>query len=277
MKNDFPAIVDKVQITLFTGSEDVERLYPRAAAAYQQRDERMGAMTDESVDVFYSCALCQSYAPNHVCIITPERLGLCGAYNWLDGKAAYEINPHGGNLPVPKKEVTDPVKGKWRGVDEFLTTTTNGEFTTFSMYSMLDDPMTSCGCFECIACVLPGTGGIMVVDRDYHGDTPVGMQFSALAELTGGGQQTPGFIGIGTLYILSKKFISADGGLSRLVWTTTNVKQRLGEKLRQRCVEIGKPELYDQIADETVCTDLEPLIEHLMAAEHPALELGEMV
>src|ERR1035441_10397956 len=71
----FPAIVDKVQVTLFTQSADVEELYPAAGAAYQSRDERMGALTDERVEVFYSCALCQSYAPNHVCIITPERLG----------------------------------------------------------------------------------------------------------------------------------------------------------------------------------------------------------
>jgi acetyl-CoA synthase len=277
LRNDFPAIVDKVQVTLFTDSDEVEKLYPQAAAAYQQRDERMGALTDESVDVFYSCALCQSYAPNHVCIITPERLGLCGAYNWLDGKAAYEINPHGGNLPVKKVEVVDPVLGQWKGINDFIQNASNGAFLKFSAYSMINDPMTSCGCFECIACVLPGTGGIMIVDREFSGQTPVGMTFSSLAEMTGGGQQTPGFIGIGTLYILSKKFISADGGLARLVWTTTRVKQKLGDKLRQRCEEIGQPDLYGKIADETICTELEPLIEHLAAVEHPALALGEMI
>jgi acetyl-CoA synthase len=277
LKNDFPAIVDKVQVTLYTNSAEVERLYPDAQAAYQQRDERMGAMTDESVDTFYSCALCQSYAPNHVCIITPERLGLCGAYNWFDGKAAYEMNPHGGNLPVRKSDVIDPVLGQWKGINDFVSTASNGIFTQFSAYSMIVDPMTSCGCFECVACVLPGTGGIMVVDREYSGQTPVGMTFSSLAEMVGGGQQTPGFIGIGTLYMLSKKFISADGGLPRLVWTTTRIKEKLGERLRQRCEDIGQPELYGKIADETVCTELEPLIEHLAGVEHPALALGEMI
>ncbi|MEW6367757.1 MAG: acetyl-CoA decarbonylase/synthase complex subunit alpha/beta [Acidobacteriota bacterium] len=277
LKNDFPAIVDKVQVTLFTDGERVEALYPEAASAYQQRDQRMGAMTDESVDIFYSCALCQSYAPNHICVITPERLGLCGAYNWLDGKAAYEINPHGGNQPLPKGEQLDPVLGQWKGVNDFVQRASNGAFTKFSAYSMIQEPMTSCGCFECVACVLPGTGGIMIVDREYAGQTPVGMNFSALAEITGGGQQTPGFIGIGTLYILSRKFISADGGLARLVWTTTRIKQRLGDRLRQRCEAIGLPDLYDKIADETVCTDLEPLIEHLMTVEHPAITMGEMV
>ena len=277
LKNDFPAIVDKVQVTLFTNAEDVDRLYPAAAAAYHQRDQRMGALTDEAVDTFYSCALCQSYAPNHVCIITPERLGLCGAYNWLDGKAAYEINPHGGNLPVKKGEVLDPVLGQWKGINDFINNASNGAFPRFSTYSMLTDPMTSCGCFECVACVLPGTGGIMIVDREYQGQTPVGMSFSSLAEMVGGGQQTPGFIGIGTLYVVSKKFMTADGGLARLVWTTTRVKQRLGDMLRRRYEEIGRPELYDKIADETICTELEPLIEHLAAVEHPALAMGEMI
>ncbi|MGA2182034.1 MAG: acetyl-CoA decarbonylase/synthase complex subunit alpha/beta [Bryobacteraceae bacterium] len=277
LKNDFPAIVDKVAVTLFTNDADVERLHPDATAAYQRRDQRTGALTDEAVTEFYSCALCQSYAPNHVCIITPERPGLCGAYNWLDGKAAFEMNPNGGNLPVKKGEVLDPVQGQWRGVNDFIHGASNGAFSSFSAYSMINDPMTSCGCFECIACVLPGTGGIMVVDREYPGQTPVGMPFSSLAEMTGGGQQTPGFIGIGTLYLLSRKFISADGGLARLVWTTTRVKERLGDGLHRRCAEIGQPELFDKIADETVCTELEPLIEHLAAVEHPALALGEMI
>lgn len=277
LKNDFPAIVDKVQVKLITDSAEVERLYPSALAAYQQRDQRMGALTDEGVDTFYSCALCQSYAPNHICIITPQRPGLCGAYNWFDGKAAYEINPYGGNLPVRKGEAIDPVLGQWKGINDFISRASNGAFSRFSTYSMITDPMTSCGCFECVACVLPGTGGVMVVDREFSGQTPVGMTFSSLAEMVGGGQQTPGFIGIGALYILSKKFISADGGLVRLVWTTTRIKQRLGDKLRQRCEEIGKPDLYDKIADETVCTELEPLIEHLATVEHPALAMGEMI
>ncbi|MCX6641387.1 MAG: acetyl-CoA decarbonylase/synthase complex subunit alpha/beta, partial [bacterium] len=275
--NEFPAIVDKVQVKIYIKSDDVERLYPSAKAGYEYRDKRMGEMTDESVDTFYSCQLCQSYAPNHVCIITPERLGLCGAYNWLDGKAAYEINPTGGNQPVLKGECYDAKNGKWKGVDEFVYTKSNRMIERFAAYSMMEEPMTSCGCFEAIACVLPGTGGIMIVDREYLGMTPAGMTFSSLAEVVGGGQQTPGFIGIGTLYVLSKKFISADGGLQRVVWMTSNLKNRLGEKLKKRCAEIGVPDLLDKIADETITDDLEKLAEHLATVGHPALEMGEMV
>ena len=73
--------------------------------------------------------------------------------------------------------------------------------------------MTSCGCFECISCVLPLTNGIMIVYRDFPGMTPSGMKFSTLAGTVGGGVQTPGFIGHSKLYIGSPKFISAEGGL----------------------------------------------------------------
>lgn len=61
---------------------------PRVAIPiFDKRDERLDTLTDESVDVYYSCILCQAFAPSHVCVVTPERLGLCGAVSWLDAKA----------------------------------------------------------------------------------------------------------------------------------------------------------------------------------------------
>jgi len=255
--------VDKVQVAFYTDGARVEELLPEAKAAYQERDRRMGAMTDESVDTFYSCQLCQSYAPNHVCIITPERLGLCGAYNWLDGKAAHQINPTGANQPVKKGGTIDAEKGKWEGINSFVYERSNKTIASFSAYSAMDDPMTSCGCFECIVAVLPDSNGFMIVNREHSGQTPSGMTFSALAEAVGGGQQTPGFVGIGTLYILSRKFLTGDGGLRRIVWMTREIKERLGEELRARCEEIGEKGLVEKIADETVATDGEALLAHL--------------
>ena len=275
--SEFPAIVDKVQVTIYTNEEDVKRLYPLAKLAYNERDKRMGEMMDESVDTFYSCTLCQSFAPNHVCIITPERLGLCGAYNWLDGKAAYEINKYGANQPIKKVDCLDSLKGKWKSVNDFVYNKSNNTLSSFSVYSMMDDPMTSCGCFECIAGVLPGTNGIMVVDREYQGSTPSGMTFFNLAEFVGGGQQTPGFIGIGTLYVVSKKFISGDGGLKRVVWMTKNIKEKLKDKLAERCKEIGEEDLLEKIADESITVDIQPLIEFLNKVNHPALKMEELV
>ena len=129
---------------------DVKEKVVEARKAYLERDIRLATMTDESVDTFYSCLLCQSFAPNHVCVITPERLGLCGAYNWLDGKAAYEIDPNGANQPVLKGECLDAVKGRWKGVNEYVYTNSHQTLEYFNAYSIMDAPMTSCGCFECI-------------------------------------------------------------------------------------------------------------------------------
>ncbi len=77
----FKAIVDKVQVTIYTDEADVLRLQEEARNVYKERDQRMAGLIDEAVDIFYSCLLCQSFAPSHVCVISPERLGLCGALN----------------------------------------------------------------------------------------------------------------------------------------------------------------------------------------------------
>jgi acetyl-CoA synthase len=234
-------------------------------------------MTDESVDTFYSCLLCQSFAPNHVCIITPERLGLCGAYSWLDGKASFEITPTGPNQPILKGAAVDVELGQWANINEFISQKSNKNIEKVSMYSLFDSPQSSCGCFECIIAVIPEANGVMVVNRDFSGMTPCGMSFTTLAGSVGGGVQTPGFTGVGKLYILSKKFISADGGLRRLVWLPKELKDLLGDRLAKRCAEIGEPDLVNKIADETVATDANQLLEYLTKVNHPALTMPPLM
>ncbi|MDI6689599.1 MAG: acetyl-CoA decarbonylase/synthase complex subunit alpha/beta [Actinomycetota bacterium] len=431
---DFPAIVDKVQVTIYTDEERVKELLPMARAIYHERDERVAGMTDEGVDVYFSCTLCQSFAPDHVCIISPQRLGLCGAYNWLDGKAAFEINPTGPNQPVSKGEVIDPVKGQFKGVNEFVYKASHNKIEKVSMYSMMEDPMTSClvadteiiiddkpvkiadfvnahrggeeytksrvltlnhgraisknlvamqkfpapnrliwfktksgkeltltcnhgvaisragvlawvradclrigdpvislkkrnvnvqgnvdyyldtitdikevqnkgdydfvynltvrethcyfanggpllkncGCFQCIVAVLPTTNGVMVVNREFAGMTPSGMTFSTMAGMVGGGQQTPGFSGVGKFFLTSPKFISADGGFKRIVWMPKELKEELKDMLDKRAKEIGEPDFVDKIVDETVATTEEEVLEFMQKVGHPALEMPPM-
>jgi len=269
----FNAILSKVQITIYTKQKDVERLMKEARISYKERDARVEKMTDESVDLFWTCTLCQSFAPNHVCIIKPERLGLCGAYNWLDAKASYELNPSGPNQPIKKGKCLDPVKGEWLGVNETVFQKSNHMLERFCGYSIIDAPETSCGCFECIIAILPEANGFMVVNREYSGMTPAGMTFSTLAGTIGGGQQTPGFMGVGRLYIVSKKFISAEGGLKRIVWITKELKEALIDKLKKRCEEIGVSGLINKIADETIATTTEELLPYLEKVGHPALTM----
>ncbi|MEW6009312.1 MAG: acetyl-CoA decarbonylase/synthase complex subunit alpha/beta [Candidatus Omnitrophota bacterium] len=274
---EYSAIVDKVEVDLYTREEDVEKLLSEIKHTFDERDERIMGMTDESVDTFYSCLLCQSFAPNHVCIITPERLGLCGAYSWLDGKASYEITPTGPNQPVVKGEPIDIKLGQWKNIDKFVYEKSNKVVSAVSMYSIMNNPQTSCGCFECIVAVIPEANGMMVVNRDFVGMTPSGMTFTTLASSVGGGMQTPGFLGVGKLYIASKKFISAEGGLKRLVWMPKELKEILADKLKKRCEELGDPGLLEKIADETVAVTAEDLVKHLEKVNHPALNMPPLI
>ncbi len=275
--SDYPAIVDKVQVKIYTEPEKVAELMGPAKEAYAQRDERIAGMTDDSVDTFYSCTLCQSFAPNHVCIITPQRLGLCGAYNWLDGRASYEINPTGHNQPIEKGETVDDEKGIWDGVNKAVYEKSNQHLEIFSAYSMMENPMTSCGCFECIVALLPMANGVMVVHREFSEMTPCGMKFSTLAGTVGGGEQVPGFIGVGKQYLASPKFISADGGFRRLVWMPKELKEMMRSRLEKRAAEEGEEGFVDKIADETLATTEEEVLAWMEKVGHPALAMDPML
>jgi acetyl-CoA synthase len=277
LRQEYSAIVDKCEVTIYTVEDKVKEVIEMAKKIYAERDARLAGLTDESVDVFYSCTLCQSFAPNHVCVITPERVGACGAYNWLDGKACYSINPAGPNQPIPKGELIDPVLGQYTGVNEYVKQASRGKVERVSLYSILTDPMTVCGCMECIAAFLPSINGIMIVNRDYLGMTPTGMKFSTLAGMVGGGQVTPGFMGVSKHYITSKKFLSAEGGLLRVVWMPKMLKEELRDRLIERAKELGVPDLIEKIADETVATTEEEVAEYIKKVGHPVLNLPPLM
>jgi len=276
LRSEFGAILDKIQVTILTEQEAVSRQLAIARTIYQERDERIKGMQDEDTDTYYSCTLCQSYAPNHVCIVTPERPGLCGAYTWLDCAASHEMNPRGPNQPVPKGETLDIVRGQWQGVNSFLASASDGALERFNAYSIMDDPMTSCGCFECIAAIVPEANGVMIVDREFQEMTPIGMTFSTMAGEIGGGIQTPGFLGVGKLYIGSKKFISAEGGIRRVVWMPSQLKEELRSRLQERATDAGVPDLLDRIATELVATTSEDLVAYLEQVGHPALTMDSL-
>jgi acetyl-CoA synthase len=277
LHQDFGRIFDKLQVTLMTKKKDVDELTKKAREVYATRDARIEGMTDETTDTFYSCTLCQSFAPTHVCTISPERTGLCGAYNWMDCKASYEINPTGPNQPVPKGEVLDEKLGQFKGVNEFVAKASRGNIDHYNFYSIVYDPMTTCGCCECIAAILPSCNGVMTVDRDYIEMTPCGMKFSTLAGTVGGGLSTPGFVGHSKYNICQRKFILGDGGLFRMVWMPKHLKEEIKERLVARATELGDPDFYDKIADETVGTTEEEILPWLQEKKHPALEMESIL
>jgi len=276
MHSQFGSIVDKVQVKIITDPEQHAYWLQQARAAYDRRNRRLADLTDEAVDTFYDCTLCQSFAPTHVCIVSPQRLGLCGAYNWLDCKASHEINPTGPNQPVPKGECLDPVRGIWTGVNATAVKNSRGTVQQVAMYSIMESPMTACGCFECIVMYIPEVEGVMVVSREDPSVTPMGMTFSTLAGMVGGGLQTPGVMGIGKYYLTSPKFISADGGFKRVVWMSSFLKETMAEQFHAVCQREGMPDLLDRIADERSVTSLEELVRWVKEHQHPVLQMGPM-
>jgi acetyl-CoA synthase len=274
---DFGAILDKVQVTLYTKKDDVDKLTKRARSEYSGRDERVDKMTDEDVEIFYSCTLCQSFAPSHVCTVSPERTGLCGAYNWMDCRASFQINPTGPNQPIEKGECIDTKLGQFKGVNEFVSKASRGAVTHYNFYSMVHDPMTTCGCCECIAAMLPSCNGVMTVNREYSGETPCGMKFTTLAGVMGGGASSPGFVGHSKFNITQRKFIKGDGGILRMVWMPKMLKDEIRDRLTQRATELGVPDLIDRIADETVGTTEEEILPFLQEKGHPALSMDPII
>lgn len=274
---DFGAIFDKVQVNIYTDEAKVREVLEKARASYNHRDARVENMTDETVDTFYSCTLCQSFAPSHVCVVAPERTGLCGAYNWLDCRASFEINPEGPNQPIQKGELLDKRYGQFKGCNDFVIKASRQKVTNVSLYSLMVDPMTTCGCCECIAAVLPMCNGLMTVDRDYTGMTPCGMKFTTLAGSVGGGAQSPGFLGHSKYNITQRKFVIGDGGLSRMVWMPKRLKEELHDRLVKRGEELGVPGLIDMIADESVATTEDEVLAYITEKGHPALTMESIL
>jgi acetyl-CoA synthase len=273
---DFGAIVDKVQVDIYTDPELLDEWLEKARQAYDYRNKRLEDLTDDAVDEFYSCTLCQSFAPDHVCIVSPERLGLCGAYNWLDCKASFSINPTGPNQPIKLGKLVDERKGYWEGTNDYAKIGSHGTVEEVAMYSIMENPMTACGCFECIVMLIPEANGVMVVNREDTSMTPAGMTFSTLAGMAGGGMQTPGVMGVGKYYLVSPKFISSDGGFKRVIWMSSILKESMAEEFKVVAEREGDPDLIARIADERDVSNVEELLAWLEEHNHPALTMDPM-
>ena len=279
VKNEFDAVVDKCQVTIYTDPAECTRIrHEVAIPVFDKRDERLDSLTDESVDVYYSCILCQAFSPSHVCVVTPERLGLCGAVSWLDAKATNQLDPAGPCQVITKERPIDENLGSYEDVDEAVQKFSQGALEHVTLYSIMQDPMTSCGCFECICGIEPFSNGVVIANREYAGMTPLGMTFPEISSMTGGGVQTPGFMGHGKHFISSKKFMKAEGGIERIVWMPKELKETVAERLNKTAKELyGIDNFTDMVGDESIATDPEALVEFLTEKGHPALSMDPMM
>ncbi len=257
-------IVEKIQVTFFTDPGEVEHYLKEAVEVYNARDERARGLSEEEVEDFYSCVLCQSFAPSHVCIITPNRMGGCGSISWFDARASSNVDPKGPNFPVKKGDCLEPIKGIYTGVNKVVQDRSLGAIQQISLHTLFDHPHTSCGCFESIAFYVPEVDGIAIVHRDFKGPTVNGLTFSTMAGHTSGGTQNEGFLGMAIEYMRSSKFIQADGGWKRVVWMPQQIKERVKQSIPQ--------EMLDLIATEKNAKTAGELKDFLKSSNHPVVQ-----
>jgi len=261
-KTELP-FIEKMQVTFYTDQTEVEKQLEAAKEIFKARDARTKDLHDEDVEVFYGCTLCQSFAPTNVCVVSPDRVSLCGAINWFDGRAAAKVDPEGPQFEIAKGDLIDADKGEYTGVNEIAKKLSAGEFDKIKLHSFFDAPHTSCGCFEVVGFYIPEVDGIGWVNREYQGMAPNGIGFSTMAGQTGGGKQIVGFLGIGINYFYSPKFIQADGGWNRVVWLPSMLKDKIAETIPD--------DLKDKIATEKDASDIESLKAFLQEKGHPVV------
>jgi len=262
-KNELP-IIEKIQVTFVTDPAKVKEMYAEALKIYETRDAKARGMKDEEVDKFYGCSLCQSFAPTHVCVITPQRYSNCGSISWFDARATARIDPKGPVYEIDKGELLDPVKGEYSGVNETVKKKSLGEINRVWLYTAFGYPHTSCGCFEAVAFYIPEVEGFGLVNRGYKDVTVNGLPFSTIADSTAGGRQVDGFHGLSVEYLRSPKLLQADDGWNRIVWMPAAIKERVKDYIPQ--------ELVDKIATENDAKTIDDLKKFLEAHAHPVVE-----
>jgi acetyl-CoA decarbonylase/synthase complex subunit beta len=254
-------VIEKISITFVTDEKKVEELIGKAREVYKARDERARGLKEEDVEEFYSCALCQSFAPTHICAVTPERIANCGAINWFDGKAAYKLDPEGPVQEVKKGECLDPIRGEYTGTNQLAVEKSMGAYNRVYLHSAFEYPHTSCGCFQAIWFYIPEVDAFGLVHRDFVGPSVVGVPFSTMAADTSGGRQVEGFLGLALEYLRSAKFLQADGGMRRCVWMPKEIKERYKDAIPE--------DVYDKIATEEDAKNVDELIAFLDKVGHP--------
>ena len=181
-----------------------------------------------------------------------------------------------GITPDPGKLLSGTIEFNGHRIDQ-MTEKEMRKIRGKEISMIFQDPMTSCGCFECICGMEPASMGVVIVNREYPGSTPLGMSFADLASMTGGGQQTPGFMGHGKQFIGSKKFMRAEGGLGRIVWMPSKLKEEVAEALNASAKTLyGIDNFTDMVCDETVAAsadDLDKMLEFLNEKGHPVLSM----
>jgi hypothetical protein len=235
VRNEFPRIV-RLHVDVIFDPERMKALAAEVVAERAQRKLEIANATEENVPTFATCVGCSAFAPDHVCILTPERPPQCGRpYEFIKTGALYGFddmtNIHHRELHsginsfgiCSKGEPLDRSAGEWSGANQAAARLTGGRITRVQLHSLDEAPHTGCGCFQLILfkTELPKPG-IGIMERGYSGRAPDGRTWRDLHYALGG-KQAPGLTGAAWSYLNSRKFLTAYGGRKSVVWVSPKV------------------------------------------------------
>jgi acetyl-CoA decarbonylase/synthase complex subunit beta len=256
LRNEFPRI-GPLRVS-FTIDDAVDNAFTDVQAYIQRRTAQIHDATDDSVDHFYGCTRCRSFALAHACTSTPERPPQCGSRPWYRVKAYALLAPDSVYNPcqvIDKGTCLDPERGEYEGVNTSTVERTGGRVSRVFLHSIFQHPHTACSCFQNIAFHIPDVDGIALMHRGYPGVTPDGSTWTTWANRIAGRQYHEGAASFSVNYMTSKKFLKGDGGWERVVWMTRTLKNAAGDAIPAH--------LRERIATEHDVTSLAELKEYL--------------
>ena len=243
LRREFPRL-SKVRVELIFDASTLAAMLPSVQKERLLRAREIESATEESVTEFLACVGCSPFAPDHVCILTPERPPQCGrSYGRIKAGALYGYddmtNIHHSALhrdmnsfmTAAKGACLDPLRGEWQGINDRAAQLTRGRTRRIQLHCLDECPTTGCGCFNLImfktALPRPGVG---IMESGYAGKAPDGRSWKDL-HYTLAGKQAPGMAGASAPYLFSKKFLLAHGGWASVVWVSPRIADIMGAKL----------------------------------------------
>jgi len=252
LRNEFHAI-GPVRVTFILDEGEEERLRPEIDAFKEERSRQIKDASEDDLDSFYGCTRCRSFALAHACTVTPDRPAQCSK-PWYQLKAYAVLAPDdifNACQLVEKGECLDPVRGEYLGVNASTEERSEGRVKRVFLHSVFGHPHTACSCFQNVVYHIPEVDGLAIMNRGYEGEAPGGWTWTKLANLVAGKQYRQGAATIATAYLMSDKFLQADGGYYRVVWMT--------EALKKVALNSIPEELRGSIATEKDATTLQDL------------------
>lgn len=250
VRHEFPKI-SRVQVRVIVDRDQLARMASAVHGEVAQRARAIESTTEEKLGEFATCVGCSPFAPDHVCILTPERPPQCGRrYEQIRTGALYgyddmtnihhrllhaSINSFG---ICAKGDPIDPIAGEWSGVNEAVVRLSGGRTTRVQLHALDQAPPTGCSCFQLIMFESSTPrAGVAIMDRRYKGEAPDGRTWTDLHyALTG--KQTPGMAGASLGYLVSRKFLAGHGGWQSVVWVSPRIAAFMGQALPDG-VEVG--------------------------------------